>query len=279
MMKANASILLLHPGDMGSSVGAALHDRGHKVYWISQGRSAATEKRATRAGLIASETLSEAIKGVDLVISVCPPEFALAVATQVQQTGYAGLYVDGNAVSPGTMFSIEALFGDRLIDGGIIGPPAWRPGVMRFYLSGSRAAQVAALFEGSMVDARVCAGGVGRASALKMAYAAFTKGSSALLLAVRAMAEHYGVSEALVDEWTISSPDLIARSEKTAAGTSPKAWRFEGEMLQIANSFSEAGLPHQFHEGAAALYHRMANFKDKPPAELETVIAALLKET
>ncbi|MCK7519679.1 MAG: DUF1932 domain-containing protein [Ignavibacteriales bacterium] len=43
-----------------------------------------------------------------------------------------------------------------------------------------------------------------------------------------------------------------------------KAWRFEGEMHEIASTFEGAGLPDGFHEAAAEIYHRMAGFKDSP---------------
>jgi hypothetical protein len=109
-----------------------------------------------------------------------------------------------------------------------------------------------------------------------MAYAAYTKGSSALLLAVNALAESAGIREALVKEWDISQPGLSKRSELTAAGTSRKAWRFVGEMEEIAATFAAAGLPDEFHRGAAALYERMAALKDMPPAELEAVLQQIL---
>ncbi|MEP6896495.1 MAG: DUF1932 domain-containing protein, partial [Chloroflexota bacterium] len=57
-----------------------------------------------------------------------------------------------------------------------------------------------------------------------------------------------------------------------------KAWRFEGEMHEIASTFQEAGLPNGFHEAAAEIYHRLAGFKDSPEhPKLEDVIDALLK--
>jgi 3-hydroxyisobutyrate dehydrogenase-like beta-hydroxyacid dehydrogenase len=119
-------------------------------------------------------------------------------------------------------------------------------------------------------------GAASSASALKMAYAAYTKGSSALLLAVNALAEAAGVRDALVQEWEISQPGLAKRSERTAAGTSRKAWRFVGEMQEIARTFAAAGLPDDFHLGAAELYRRMAELKDLPPAELEVVLQHIL---
>jgi hypothetical protein len=109
-----------------------------------------------------------------------------------------------------------------------------------------------------------------------MAYAAFTKGSSALLLAVNALAEHAGVRDALVAEWMISQPGLVKRSANTALGTSRKAWRFAGEMEEISRTFAEAGLPGEIHAGAADIFQRMAGLKEPPPSDLEKVLQALL---
>ena len=192
------------------------------------------------------------------------------------ERNFSGIYVDGNAVSPATAAEIERLVGDRYVDGGIVGPPAWREGTTRFYLSGDRADRVASLFENSVVDARVVEGGPGAASALKMCYAAYAKGSIALILGVRALAESNGVSNALLAEWDISQPGLVRRSESGATATSLKAWRFV-EMHEIAATFSAANLPSGFHEAAAELYGRMAGFKDTPGgADVDPVLRAIL---
>ena len=120
--------------------------------------------------------------------------------------------------------------------------------------------------------------GVGAASALKMCYAAFTKGSSALLLAVRALAESNGVTGELLAEWDISQPGLATRSANTAKSTSPKAWRFAGEMREIAATFRAADLPDGFHQAAADLYARMAALKDSEGgADIDTVLRTILR--
>ena len=271
------NVLLLHPGAMGSSVGAALRGNGHDVAWVAAGRSAATRQRAEECGLRLFDTLADGVRFAELVISVCPPEAAVAVAREVRQTDFDGTYLDGNAVAPASAAEVAGMYGDRFVDGGIIGPPAWREGATRFYLSGAEAPGVAALFRGSLVDARAIAGGAGAASALKMCYAAFTKGSSALLLAVRALAERHGLAAELLAEWEVSQPGLAARSEGTARSTSPKAWRFAGEMREIADTFAAAELPDGFHRAAAEIYARMAELKEADDVDIDAVLAAILR--
>lgn len=257
------NVVLLHPGAMGVTVGATLLAGGHRVRWVADGRSDVTRHRAAEAEFDTCADLAEALDGADGVISVCPPDQAMAVARAVDEAGFEGLYVDANAIAPATARSLQARFGERLVDGGIVGPPALRSGTTRLYLSGTAADAVAAWFGRGPLAAVALAGRpAGAASALKMAYAAYTKGSAALLLAVRALAEHEGVATALTEEWGLSQPGLTERCSAAARGTAPKAWRFVGEMQEIADTFAAADLPRGFHEAAAEVYGRLAGFRD-----------------
>lgn len=270
---------LLHPGEMGATVGRALVAGGARVLWCASGRSPATASRAADAGLEAAGDLAELAKRSDLLFSVCPPASAGEVALSALEAGFRGIYVDANAVAPATAASlaeqVEAS-GARFVDGGIIGPPARRPGTTRLYLSGRCADEVAARFAGADLDARVVPGGAGAASALKMAYAAWTKGSSALLLAARSFARQSGVEDDLLAEWGLSQPHLAGLSEGMARNVTPKAWRFAGEMEEIAASFGAAGLPEGFHQAAEEVYRRLERFRDSSPPAISEVTGALL---
>jgi 3-hydroxyisobutyrate dehydrogenase-like beta-hydroxyacid dehydrogenase len=271
---------ILHPGSMGSSVGAAARARGARVLWCARGRSEETQRRAHEDGLVPTDTLEELASASELIVSVCPPASALEVAERIAEAGFRGLYVDANAVSPSTARAIGAVVsaaGAELVDGGIIGLPARAGRRTLLYLSGERASEVASLFEGSPLEPRIVGRHVGQASALKMAFAAWTKGSSALLIAVRALAEAEGVSEALLDSWATLMPELTQRSEQAALGAAPKAWRWTGEMLEIEATFESAGLPGGFHRSAAELYARLEPFKVEPPT-FAAILAALLAE-
>jgi 3-hydroxyisobutyrate dehydrogenase-like beta-hydroxyacid dehydrogenase len=240
---------LLHPGEMGSAVGEALRSVGHTVLWASEGRSAETAARA--AAFEDAGTMEELARRSDVILSVCPPHAALDVARSV--SGFEGVYVDANAVSPGTAREIGAMVG-RLVDGGIIGPPPREPGDTRLYLAGREADSVAGLFAGTALDARVLPGEPGAASALKMAYAAWTKGTAAMLLAIRELARAEEVEPALLAEWRISQPELIERSASAARSAERKGWRWVGEMEEIASTFASAGLPDGFHLAAAEVF-------------------------
>jgi 3-hydroxyisobutyrate dehydrogenase-like beta-hydroxyacid dehydrogenase len=250
---SDVTVGLLHPGEMGAAVGKCLAGAGHRVLWVPEGRGAATKERADAARLT-GVALTEIIARSDVIVSVCPPHAARDVARQV--AGFRGLYLDANAVSPATareVASIVAAGGAGFADGGIIGPPPVAPGLTRLYLSGPRAAEVQALFGGTDVDARVVPP-PGSASAVKMAYASWTKGSAALLLAARALARAEGVEPVLLEEWGISQPGLERRSAAAAGSATAKGWRWVAEMEEIAATMAAAGLPDGFHQAAAEIY-------------------------
>jgi hypothetical protein len=232
---------LLHPGEMGSAVGAALVAAGHDVLWASAGRSEATRARA--AAFNDAGTVAQVVARSEVVLSVVPPHAALEVARSLPP--FAGIYVDANAVSPETARTVGASVA-RFVDGGIVGgPPA-----PRLYLSGDEAAAVAVLFEGSPIETEV----VANASALKCAYAGWTKGTAALVLAIRDFARAEGVEDALVAEWARSQPHLADRLAAAERSAATKGWRWIGEMEEIASAFAADGLPPGFHEAAAEMY-------------------------
>ena len=268
---------LLHPGEMGAAVGRCLAERGHEVLWAAQGRGPETAARAAAAGLADAGTIAAMARRAEVIVSVCPPHAALDVAWAVH--GFGGLYVDANAVSPGTAREIADLItgsGGRYVDGGIIGSPPQRPGTTRLYLSGADAAQVAGLFAGTPLDARVVAGTATAASAVKMAYAGWTKGTAALLLALRALAREEGVEDALLAEWALSQPDLAERSSGAARSAAAKGWRWVAEMEEIAATMAAAGLPDGFHQAAAEVFRRSPPAGSDPAGQsLEQVLAAI----
>ena len=265
---------VLHPGAMGVSVAAACTG---DVRWCADSRSAETTRRAEAAGLTPVPTLGALVEASDVIVSVCPPGSALAVADDVATLGFEGIYVDANAIAPDTARAVATRF-DRFVDGGIIGPPATRAGITRLYLSGDDADlthSIAELWAGSLLDARPIDGGPGAASALKVAYALWTKVSSSMLITVRALAASEGIEEALLAEWEISQPGTAERSELTASMTAPKAWRFVGEMEEIAATLAANDLPTGFGDAAADIYARMANLRDQPDVTLADVLAAV----
>jgi 3-hydroxyisobutyrate dehydrogenase-like beta-hydroxyacid dehydrogenase len=253
-----ATVGLLHPGAMGAAVGKLLTGTGRAVLWASEGRSAESAARARAAGLEDAGTPRELAARSDLVLSICPPHGALDTARSIGP--FSGLYVDANAVSPATAAAVRSVVQDagaRYVDGGIIGPPPAGPDpTARLYLAGPDAPAVAELFVGTGFTTPVLDGEPTAASALKMAYAGWTKGTAALLLTMREAARAHGVEEALLSEWEHSQPALPDRSLRAAREADEKGWRWVAEMREIAATLAAADLPPGFHEAAAEVFER-----------------------
>lgn len=276
----SSAIGILHPGEMGISVAATLQNGGHVVLWASEGRSPKTHERAARHHLTDGRSLSALCERCPIIVSVCPPGAAESVADAVIAQGFAGIYLDANAIAPQTTLRIAAKMqaaGIRFVDGGIIGGPAWEPGRTWLYLSGEAAAEIASLFQAGPLETEVIGPEIGSASALKMCFAARTKGLTALLSAVLAAAEQLGVRDALERDWARRDPDLVAQTQRSVRQVTAKAWRFAGEMEEIAATFAAAGVPDGFHRAAADVYQKLAPFKDAPELpDLTAVLGALL---
>ncbi len=278
-----SKIGILHPGEMGISIGASAIHNGHEVYWMSQGRSNKTRRRASQYKLLEVPSLSKLCQTCEIILSVCPPHAAEDVARSVVETGFnRGLYLDANAISPQRSIKIGQIMkaaGIRFVDGGIIGGPAWTPNETWLYLSGNNAEEIAACFTKGPLATKIIGNEIGKASALKMCYAAYTKGTTALLASVLAASEFLGVRENLYEHWDMDDRGFSEQVNQRVRRVTSKAWRFEGEMMEIAATLSEAGLPKEFHEAASEIYHRMANFKDATDIpSLQEVIKSLIRE-
>ena len=134
----------------------------------------------------------------------------------------------------------------------------------------------AACFASGPLETAIVSSEIGHAAALKMCFAAYTKGTTALLAGIMATAEATGVRDALEALWSRGGSDFAAQTRGRVRHVTERAWRFAGEMDEIAATFREAGLPGGFHEAAAELYRRIADYKDAEPLPaLDEVLAAL----
>lgn len=274
------TIGFLHPGEMGVSLAASAIASGMEAFWSAEGRSGATRERATEHGLSEVGTISAMCDACEMIVSICPPAAADDVADAVLGCGFTGVYIDANAISPMRARDLAGRVhaaGARYVDGSVIGGPAWTPDETILYLSGPHADLVPACFRDGMLATRVIGDGVDRASALKMCYAALTKGSTAMLCAIIAAAHALGVDEELRNQWDADDAGSAAERYARLCRVTRKAWRYEGEMREIAQTFRHAGLPDGFHSAAAELYAELSSLKGRgqlpDPGE---VIEALL---
>ena len=269
------TIGLISPGAMGAAVGAAALGNCDRVLWAGEERSRATHQRAKEAGLTDCGNVDRMTQEAEIILSICPPHDAGTVAQQVADRRFKGLFVECNAVSPAKTLDLASRF-DRFLDGGIVGgPPRLADARTCLYLSGDEANLVADLFTGSPLNTHVISDEPGAASAMKMVFAAYTKGSTALLTAILGVAEHYDVRDTLEARW---GDAFTQQTHRRLLGNSAKAWRFTGEMREIANTFAGAGLPDGFHMAAAEVFERLAKFKDSNAESIDLLLSALNKQ-
>ena len=283
------TIAIISPGNMGHAVGRLLGSRGFAVVTSLAGRSPRTRGLAERAGIRDLGSIDALVAEADLVLSIMPPAAAVAAAQEVAAAMTAAKvappYADCNAIAPATTERIATLIGAAgapYIDAGIIGGPPANGSGPRLYASGPAGHLLAPLAGGGLV-VRDLGGAVGRASALKMCYAAVTKGTSALQFAQLAAASRLGVDEALAAELADSQAATYAGMRRALPGLPARAPRWIEEMRQIAATFEAVGVPGDFHRGAAALYELLSAtpFANEPEEavdtsrSLETTVAAL----
>lgn len=255
------TVAVVAPGDMGHAVADVLRRGGLRVVTCLAGRGPDSVARANRAGMEALTSLEDVVRAADVFLSILPPSQALdlagEVAAAIKAAGSTLLYADCNAVSPKTVEAIGAVIeasGGRFADAGIVGGPP-RPGTKgpRVYASGAAAAEFAALGQHGL-DIRVIGGEVGQASALKMCFAAMSKGVTALATEALTAGRLLGVAEPLQAELAASLPALLDYASRAVPSMPPKAYRWIGEMEEIAQTFAAVGLPPGMLQGAADLY-------------------------
>jgi L-threonate 2-dehydrogenase len=268
-------IAIIAAGEMGAGVGARLHARGAEVMTSLAGRGAASAERAKRAGMAAIDDDEALVAASEVVLSILPPSEAVALAQRLAPALSAAkdrvLYADCNAVAPETVHRVAAIVtsaGARFADVGIIGgPPRGADYSPHLYASGEHAAELRALRDFGL-DIRPIEGGIGAASALKLAYASMTKGFTAIGIASARGAANGNVAAALRAELVESQPQLFAWLQRQVPTVYPKAYRWVGEMEEIARHLGEAPGAEMFR-GAARTYDGIAqSWDDKDEAAL-----------
>jgi 3-hydroxyisobutyrate dehydrogenase-like beta-hydroxyacid dehydrogenase len=258
------TIAVQSAGDMGHAIGRMLVKSGFNVISCPAGRSALTQERVQRAGIVAEPDFRAMVMRADLVLSVVPPQHALetsqSFADAMRETGRRPTYVDCNAISPTTMAAVAARIGAvgaEVVDGGIVGPPPGGPVRTKLYVSGSAAEELRAIETEEMAVVPI-GDRLGQASALKMLYAAFRKGSNALYLNVMLAAHRYGLYDALDREFGSSQADIRRQMEKLIPAMPADSVRWTSEMEEIASTFRAAGLSDGFAQGARDVFALLA---------------------
>lgn len=255
-----------------------LRENGLRVVTYLGGRSERTRGLSRLAKIEELPTLEELVKQSDLILSLIVPSEAIALAEQIagviRSAKTKTHFADCNAISPQTARKIDAIItaaGGRFTNASIIGSPPGKGEPPRFYTSGPHASVMSEL-DGKGI--KVCPIGdeIGRASGIKMCYAAWTKGSQALWITLLTAAKAMGLSDELKEELLHSQPSVYKQIEKQIPGTPVKARRWVGEMNEIASTFEHLGLTPYFHKGAGEVFQFVGKtpFADETPENLNT---------
>ena len=255
---------IMSPGDMGSGVGGALKQNGFRVITALDGRSDDSRTRAAEQGIDDVGSLDDLVKSSDLILSILVPSealyFAQDIAESLVRTDSQVAIADCNAVSPATGTKISEIIsaaGGKFIDAGIIGSSPRGGATPRFYASGEHA-HILGELNGKGIDVPVMDGPIGRASSLKMVYAALSKGTAALYASTLMTAKSLDIYGDLIQELEMSQPGTLA-SMSSVNSISSKAFRWIGEMEEIADTFGGAGTSSHTHRGAAETFQKIAD--------------------
>jgi 3-hydroxyisobutyrate dehydrogenase-like beta-hydroxyacid dehydrogenase len=258
------SVALISPGDMGQAVGALLSQGGVRVLTCLAGRSERTRGLARTTGFTDMQTLEAMVREAELVLSIVPPAQALAVARDVAAALSVSrsrvIYVDCNALAPRTVCDVARVIaptGSGFVDAGIVGGPPRDAPSPHVYASGPDRARFGELREAGL-DVRLLGDVIGEASAVKMCYAALTKGSTAIATELLVAARRLGVYDTLVDELRDSQAAQAKRMADAVPAMPRKAHRWIAEMEEIARTFQDVGLTPLIFEGAAEMYRLTA---------------------
>lgn len=254
------TIGIVSPGDMGHAVGRRLAQHGLRVVTSLQNRSERTSALATEAGIADVGSMHALVTEADAILSILVPahaaDAAREVAAALAETGADLLYADCNAIAPATVRQIAESIegaGGRFVDASIIGPPPREGASTRFYASGPHVGEFIALGDRGL-DVRPLGDAVGQASAIKMCYAALTKGLTALGTELLTAASALGVADALREEFQSSQGALYERFQRGIPNMPAKSRRWVGEMEEIAATFASVGLTPNMLQGAADMY-------------------------
>ncbi|WP_190136168.1 NAD(P)-dependent oxidoreductase [Streptomyces longispororuber] len=256
---------ILHPGRMGAAVAACAATNAAAVLWCEAGRSPASVERAAQFGLTSVATLAELLDRSDIVISLCPPAAAEDLARDVAGHPFDGVYVEANAINPERAQRIAALLEPDadVVDGGVVGSPPVGGKTPTLYLSGAASAteRIEALFAGTAVQTAALGTQVGKASALKLAYASFQKTSRVLVALAVGMAREHGVDQELIEVASRRTDSYLAEPQYVTK-TAERAWRWGPELEEAADALAAAGLPPEMLRAAASTLARWDDVKD-----------------
>ena len=289
------SVAILSPGDMGHAIGQLLKENELRVLTCLEGRSKRTRELSDQAGITDVPNLNELVEQSDVLMSVtvseAVPGLCREIADAVKVTGTELLFAECNAIAPELSKKMGGVLqgaGARYVDASIIGGPPRNGSSPRIYVSGDNATEFEQLRDFGL-DVRNLGPQLGRASGIKMCYAAMTKGTTALHAELLIAAEKLGLTKELMTEFSGSQPAVVSRMEGWMPTMPAKSRRWVSEMEEIEKTFSDLGMTPNIFKGVADIYRMISatalgdenpesRDKDRDLAETIRIIAEAVEE-
>ena len=272
------SVAILSPGDMGHAIGKLLKENEMRVLTCLAGRSDRTRELSENAGIIDVPNLNDLVEQSDVIMSVtvseAVPGLCHEIADAVKATDADLLFAECNAIAPALSSQMQKVLnegGSRYVDASIIGPPPRNGSSPRLYVSGDNASEMEQLRDFGL-DVRNLGNQLGRASGIKMCYAAMTKGTAALHTELLIAAEKMGLSEELLIEFTNGHQSVVDRMQSWIPSMPAKSRRWVSEMEEIEATFRDLGLTPNIFKGVADMYRSVGATKlgDENPETRDT---------
>ena len=248
------NIALIGFGEVGGIFGGDFAAAGLRVSVFdillgTEPSRAAMLAKAESAKVRACETLQDAIRGADLVISAVTASSAVDVARSAASSLKSGqTYLDINSVSPKTkreMAAIIEVSRADFLEAAVMGPVSPQRLRVSMLLGGPAAQTAARQLQSIGMNVEAAGERIGVASAIKMCRSIVIKGLEAITVESMFTARRYGAEKQVLDSlaatypgmgWDSTLPDyLISRVAEHGK-------RRAAEMREAAQAIADVGL-------------------------------------
>jgi 3-hydroxyisobutyrate dehydrogenase-like beta-hydroxyacid dehydrogenase len=251
-------------GEVGAIFGRDLAAQGlsictYDILLDAAATRTAVLERARDAGVEARDTLGDAVRDADLVISAVTATSSQNVARDAAPSLRSGqIFLDLNSVSPetkrGNARFVDASGADY-VESAVMAPVPPQRLAAPMLLGGRRAVAVAAVLKGFGMNATVVGEEIGLASAIKMCRSIMIKGLEALTVECLFAARRFGAEDAVLASLDKSFPSMgwgAALPDYLVSRVAEHGRRRAAEMREVAATLYDVGVRPTMAEASAA---------------------------
>lgn len=251
-----------------------------------------TDAAATRAakladyaryGVAGAASAAEALRDADAVLCLVTADQALSAAQEgAAKLRPGALWLDMNSVAPDTKRAAAgtiAQAGGRYVDVAVLAPVHPQKLAVPLLISGPHAEAGAAQLRAiGFTNVRTIAGGVGKASSIKMIRSVMVKGLEALTAEWILAAEAAGIRDEAVAALNASWPgtDWAAKADYNLERMMVHGLRRAAEMEEVVKTLDALGTGSTMTRGTVERQRALGGLGQAAPASLEDKLALLL---